>query len=281
MASRFNENAPPVKNTNAAAPPPVTSWPFWAPEQGSSILLYLFYTSLIMLVIGVILLIVHFTVYPVFSFLPGDPGIIPLPTTSDKQVSFTKSPAGNDVSGGFTKIVPCGYTLSMDLYLTGEFAQQQTSPRIIMYNSLRPVTSMPTKDNLATTLPQANLVVWLDPLLNDLYASVITLDRTGGNPVVQTTQPIVNVPMKSPFRVTYVYDQNFLEVYVNGYMETSMAFQNKPRGLSTSAPFYFGHISSRTSCLVGNVNYWPRELPSREVMANGSPSSTVAFFNPT
>lgn len=285
MPTRFNVNAANTRDANvdpantALPAPPSRGWPTWAPQQATSILSYGFYGSLLVLAIFIILFIVHFTVYPIFSFKVGDPGIIPVPTSSDKQMDFTKSPAGNDVSGNFTKIVPCGYTLSMDLYLTGEF-NEQTAPRIIMYNAPSRVSTIPTKDNLATTFQQANLIIWLDPALNDLYASVITLNTAGGTASVQTTKPIVNVPMKSPFRVSYVYNQNFLEVYANGYMETSMAFHNRPRGLSNSAPFFFGHVTSRSSCLVGNVAYWPRELSSREVNADGSPKSTAAFFIP-
>jgi len=273
--------------TNAGAPAanpyaiPALSWPSWAPQEVSPILSVVFYGSLITFVLFIILLIIHYTVYPVFSFLPGDPGIIPIPLPSDKQTDFMKSPAGNDISGAFTKIVPCGYTISMDLYLTNRFIDQAPVPRIIFYNSGRgPVTSTIRDISAAVTaFPQANLIVWLDPLVNNLYASVITSDTApGSRPVIQTTPAITNVPMKSPFRVTYVYDQNFLEVYMNGYLETSMSFRYKPIGRSSSPPFYFGHISSRESCLVGKVNYWPRELASREVLANGSPQSNVAFF---
>ena len=273
-------------NVNAGVPKPnpyaipALSWPSWAPQEVSPILSVIFYGTLITFVLLIILLIIHYTVYPVFSFLPGDPGIIPIPLPSDKQSDFTKSPAGNDISGGFKNVVPCGYTISMDLYLTNKFIEQDPAPRIIFYNSIRPISTVVTDISGApTAFPQANLIVWLDPIVNDLYASVITKGATDSISSIQTTKAIKNVPMKSPFRVTYVYDQNFLEVYMNGYLETSMTFKNKPRGSSSSAPFYFGHMSSRSTCLVGNVNYWARELASREVLASGAPQSTVAFFS--
>ena len=168
MATHFNANARANANVNAnaAAPqnlkgsvhaPPSLSWPSWAPQQATSVLSYAFYGSLIMLATFIILFIINFTVYPVFSFTPKDPGIISIPTASDKQTDFTKSPAGNDISGNFTKVVPCGYTLSMDIYLTGQFVQQ-TAPRIIMYNAINRISTIPTKDNLATSFPQANLI---------------------------------------------------------------------------------------------------------------------------
>ena len=281
-ANNANTNAPNVRPANPVpryTAAPTLSRPSWAPQKATPILSYAFYGSLIVLAVFIILFIIHYTVFPIFSFKEGDPGVIPVPTVSDKQVAFTKAPAGNDVSGNFTNVVPCGYTLSMDIFLTGQF-NEQNAPRIIMYNSVNPILTIPTKDNLATTFPNANLIIWLDPALNDLYASVITMDRPGGTSTVQTTTPIVNVPIKTPFRVTYVYDQSFLEVYLNGYMVSSMVFTNKPRGLSTSAPFFFGHLTSRSSCLVGDVTYWPRELSSREVTADGIAKSTAAFFIP-
>lgn len=275
MATPFND----ISRRNAA-PDIVTNtgrrW--WAPEQVSSVVSYSFYGAVIMMVLFVFLLIINSTVYPVFSFSKGDPGIISVPTPSDKQSAFTKSPAGNDMSGAFSNIVPCGYTIAMDLYLPGNFVEQ-TTPRILLYNASKELKTPITRDTLVTDFPEANLIVWLDPTLNDLYASVITIDPSTKKPLLQTSSPIVNVPLKSPFRVTYVYNQNFLEVYANGYMETSMSFVNKPRGLASAPPFFFGHLSSRLSSMVGNVNYWPRELSSREVKANGSPQSTVAFFN--
>lgn len=273
MASRFNSNVNPVSSNIGAKQAPA-----WALPTTFSFLSYAFYGSLLVLAILILLIVIHVTVRPIFSFTPTGPGIIPVPTPSDKQTVFKDSPAGNDMSGAFTKITPCGYTISMDLYLTGKFVQQ-TAPRIIMYNALTPVAAIPTKDSLATDFPHANLILWLDPVLNDLYATVITLS-SDGTANVQTTKPIVNVPMKSPFRVAYVYNQNFLEVYANGHMETSMNFNIKPRGLSSAAPFFFGHVTSRSSCLVGHASYWARELTSREVMADGTPQSTVAFFNP-
>ena len=283
MSTYFNSPAraaavPRTLNAPTNVTAPSLSWPSWAPTEVSPILSYIFYTTLTLFVVFIILLIIHFTVYPIFSFIPGDPGIISVPVHSDKQSDFSKSPAGNDMSGAFTKIVPCGYTLSMDLYLTGQFVEQ-TAPRVIVYNAQAPVKATPGKDTFITAFPSANLIVWLDPVLNDLYASVITMDHSGGTAIMETTKPITNVPLKTPFRVTYVYNQQFLEVYMNGSLETSMAFKNMPRGLSTSAPFFFGHTSSRGSCLVGNANYWGRELPSREVSANGVVQSTAAFFN--
>jgi len=232
--------------------------------------------SIIMLII---LVIVHFTIRPVFSFSPADLGFIQIPIPSDKQVAFNKDPAGiMDASANFVNVVPCGYTLSMDLYLPGTFITS-VAPRVILYNAPRPVTGNAfTAKTFPATFTNSNIIMWLDPAVNDLYMSTITSDVSGGVKRVETTAPISNIPMKTPFRITYVYTQGFLEIYLNGSLQTTMSYKNPPIGSSSLNPFFFGHLTSRAVCLAGNVNYWPRPLTSREVRAAGSPVSTPAFF---
>ena len=224
----------------------------------------------------------HFTIRPVFSFSPADLGFIQIPVPSDKQVAFDKTPAGIvDASANFVNVMPCGYTLSMDLYLPGTFITS-TSPRVILYNAPRPVVGNGfTANTLPTAFPNSNIIMWLDPSVNDLYMSTITSDVSGGVKRVETTSPITNVPMKVPFRITYVYTQGFLEIYMNGSLQTTMSYKNPPIGSSSLNPFFFGQLSSRLICLAGNVMYWPRALTSREVRAAGSPVSTPTFFGAT
>ena len=230
------------------------------------------------IIIIIIMVIVHFTIKPVFSFSPADLGFIQIPVPSDRQVAFNKAFAGLDVSANFVDIVPCGYTLSMDLYLTGAFATS-TAPRVILYNSPTPIQGISfTKDTIGTAFPNSNLIMWLDPAVNDLYISTVT-SAPGALKRIETTPPISNVPIKTPFRVTYVYTQGFLEVYLNGSLQTTMVYKNPPIGSSELNPFFFGQISSLASCRVGNVFYWGRPLTSREVRAAGSPVSTTAFFS--
>jgi hypothetical protein len=257
---------------------PKLFWPRWAPEStmGTTILRWVLYSSFAALILFLILLTVHYTIYPILSFSPNDNGLISVPTLSDKKVQFDKSPAGNDASSNFVKVLPCGYTLSMDLYLTGAFAQQ-TNPRVILYSSATAVkTSTP---DVITNFPNTNIVMWLNPDLNDLYISAVTKDPSGSTPPALETAPVItNVPIKTPFRITYVYTTDFIEVYMNGNLQGFLPFQQKPIGLSNSNPFWFGHTSSQASCMVGNVYYWSRILTSNEVKAYGAPVSTVKFF---
>lgn len=271
-------NAAAIAAGTAAAATPRTFWPRWAPEStmGKTILKWVLYSSFAALVLFLILLTVHYTIYPILSFSPNDNGLIRVPTLSDKQVQFDKSPAGNDASSNFVKVLPCGYSISMDLYLTGAFAQQ-TTPRVILYSSAAAVTT--STSNVITNFPNTNLIMWLNPDLNDLYVSAVTKDPSGtAVPALETTAAITNVPLRTPFRITYVYNSDFIEVYMNGSLQSFLPFKNKPIGLSASNPFWFGHVSSQASCKVGNVYYWNRILTANEVKAYGAPVSTVKFF---
>ena len=262
----------------AATGMPKTFWPRWAPESTMCITVvrWILYSSFAALVLFLILLTIHYTIYPILSFSPNDNGVISVPTLSDKQVQFDKSPAGNDASSNFVKLLPCGYSISMDLYLTGAFAQQ-TNPRVILYSAGSAVTT--STPDLITNFPNTNLVMWLNPGLNDLYVSAVTKDPNGSTPpALETTAAITNVPLKTPFRITYVYNQDFIEVYMNGNLQSFLPFKHKPIGLSASNPFWFGHMSSQSSCKVGNVYYWSRILTANEVKAYGAPVSTVKFF---
>lgn len=249
------------------------------PSMFKTVMSYVMYLFMFSIVAIVILTIVHFTIHPIFSFSPADLGFIKIPVPSDKQVAFDKFPAGNDISANLVNVVPCGYTMSMDLYLTGSF-DVSTSPRVILYNARDAVPGgiSFTKEGLATKFPDANVIMWIDPEKNDLYMSTITSDLVSGSKRVETSEPIENIPIGKPFRITYVYTQHFIEVYVNGSLQITMPYKNAATISQSSSPFFFGHASSRTSCLVGNVFYWPHVLTSREVRASGAPVSTVAFF---
>ena len=56
------------------------------PETGSYILKVIYYLLMYSFFIFLILLLVHFTVKPIFRFVPGGKGIIGVPGTSDDKV---------------------------------------------------------------------------------------------------------------------------------------------------------------------------------------------------
>lgn len=313
------------------------------------VLQMMFYGSLIIFVLFLILVFVHFTVTPVFSFSPGDNGFISIPTISDSQVAFTAGPATSDMAADFTNVPACSYSVAMDLYMSGSFYVSPT-PRVIFYRALDsakvpsspgmgltenntiqlppsasvdptapvttaacpapnggatilkpspspgsgsgPSTNTSTNTNtvitpvpkgtfdLTTYFPDSNIVVWLDPMKNDLYVSVITSKNgTAASAVVQTSEPIENLPMKEVFRATIVFTQQFVEIYINGSLKRTMTLSNPPISVSDSSSFYPPTSNVMPSVFLANLTFWPRVLTVGEVTRYGKPISNNSFFS--
>jgi hypothetical protein len=237
----------------------------------------MFYISLFIFVFFLIMMFVHYTMFPVFSFSPNDSGFIPIPTVSDKQLAYTKGPAAFDLSANFVKLPACTYTLGADVFLSGDFMLSQI-PRVILYRSSNPVITGGTVDTLLETYPETNLLVWLDPVKNDLYVSAIT-NGTGSTTVIQTSEPVENVPVRKVFRLAVVFTPNFIEVYINGRMEKSMALQNTLVTISDSSYIYSSVKPIQQNVMLGNLSLWPRVLTAREINVHESaPYKAGAFF---
>jgi hypothetical protein len=265
--------------------------------------LSLIYTgSIIILLIFLILVFINFTMFPVFSFSPDDYGIIPVPLPSDRQMVFTKGPAPSDLSANFVNIPSCTYSLSMDVFLSGDF-QAMTIPRVLFYRSTKPkgvsppsnISSWTTGSSgsmgsgppgdlsraLLGTFPDTNFILWLDPVKNDIYASVMTsTDGTAANVRVETTKPIENVPIRKVFRLTVVFSQQFVEIYINGNLEQSTALKNLPLTVAPTSYFFPVISTIGPNTRLANVAFWPRTLSVKEVRTYGMPIAPETFFNP-
>jgi hypothetical protein len=258
----------------------------------------LFYISLTIFVIFLMLLFVNFTMFPVFSFSPNDAGFIPIPTASDQQLAFVKGPAAYNDPAVFTKLPACTYTLGADVYLSGNFMLAQM-PRVILYRAAQPFTTQATlsgitdatkeSDRLSimntflnTNYPHTNIIVWLDPIKNDLYVSIFTINPSGGSlspRLIQTTHPVENVPIKKVFRLAVVFTTNFVEIYVNGRLEQSMAIRNPLTTISDTSSIYSSVSSIAQNVMIGNLSMWPRVLTAREINASESvPKKDTNFF---
>ena len=237
----------------------------------------MFYASLSAFVLFLIMIFIHYTMFPVFSFSPNDNGYIPIPTVSDKQLVFNKGPATYDISANIVKLPACTYTLGADVYLSGDFMLSKI-PRVILYRASEPVITGGNVDTLLDTYPETNIIVWLDPVKNDLYVSAVT-NGTGSTTIIQTSEPIENVPVRKVFRLAVVFTPNFMEVYINGRMEKSMAIKNSLVTISDSAYIYSSVKPIQQNVMVGNLTLWPRVLTAREINVNeNAPYKDGAFF---
>jgi len=256
----------------------------WIPNLASfsSIVSWMFYISLTLFILFLILVFIHFTMLPVFSFSPNDSGFLPVPTISDQQTAFTKNPSTSDVAAKFTDIPPCSYTVAADVYLSGNFFSSSI-PRVLLYRSIKGSVSPPPTDtsaNLVTRYPDTNMLLWLDSMKNDLYVSVVSsTDGTASTARLETSEAVQNIPVKNVFRVTVVFTQQFAEIYINGKLKQTMAMKSPPVTVAPTAEFYPVIKSIGPNVLISNLSFWPRVLTSREVAAYGSPVSNNAFFS--
>jgi hypothetical protein len=241
----------------------------------------LFYTSLTLFILFLILTFIHFTIYPVFSFSEGDDGIISIPTSSDRQKAFTGEVAMPDVSANFVAIPNCAYTISFDTYLSGDFFATN-APRVLLYRSRVPVpmNSSDREDTLLDRFQDTNLLVYIDPVKNDLTVAVATSDGTSARKTLQKVPPITNVPMRKVFRTSIVFTETFVEVYINGNLEQSIPLTQKPISQDAKFDFYTTPAMFGANVKLANMIFWPRPLKSRDVRANGAPVAADTFFSP-
>ncbi len=257
--------------------------------KGASVLSGVFYFAVAAFVIFLVLVFIHYTIRPVFTFVPGDGGIIPIPLASDQQTAWTSSTAVSTASAGFTGIPACNYTLSMDVFLTGELTDSSI-PRVLLYNSsqARTLTSTDTSGNMLSRFVDTNFMIWLEPQLNNLYVTPLK-DRTAG-PVqgpdreFMTHKAVVNIPLRAPFRLTTVVSTGMTEVYINGELQLSFANTTLKTVSGTPPPNFWALAQVGTGASLGNtvslgsVYFWPRVLSASEIQQSSSAPVKPSMF---
>lgn len=231
----------------------------------------------VLLVFFIILLIVHFTVKPIFSFSDDDDGFIPLGYRSDGQLTWTDGPVAADLSGNVTKIIPCGITIQQDVYIENE-SVVSNQRRIFFYRSttaLPNIVDDPAKD-LIKQFPDSNLIMFLLPNTNDLAVTAITQKRDKF--YIESAPTILNVPVKQTFRLTVVLYQQAIEVYINGNLSGTKAFRYPVR--MTSGYFFGAPNLYRLSVRTMNFKYWDRTLQAREISRSTPALASMSSFNP-
>lgn len=226
----------------------------------------------------IILLVVHYTITPIFTFSIGDKGYIPLVRTNDGQLVWTKGPVAADLSANVMRILPNSFTVQMDVYVENQ-TTLGSYDRILFYRAMRPVIP----DNTNTIMKQyeeSNVLVRLLPNTNDLVVSAITLRDTTNleTATLESTPTILNVPVRQPFRITFILLPNTLEVYLNGRLFGTKTFRYS---LKSSAAYFFGPPNAyRDSVRIMNVQYWDRALSSVEVRNAGPALPDISLFGP-
>ena len=235
---------------------------------------YSFYTSVVLFVLFGILLILHFTFFDIFSFVTGDNGLIPIPSPSTAQTMFTTATATSDISCNFTNVTSDSYTIMFDVYMKGDFYTTNI-PRILLYRSDVPLTlkSTDTLDVLTTTFNNSNIIIYLDPTTNDLYVSV--LDTTNNR---IRSEPITNVPLRTPFRIIVVFSHTFIEIYLAGDLIKVMPFSAGAATIANKTYFFGPPSLVNQSNKIARITYWNSELTSKVVRMFGKQVITTSPF---
>ena len=243
---------------------------------------YMFYMSLLAFVLFLVLITIHFTVTPVFSFAPNQPGFFSIPTVSDVQKAYTDGPAVSDVPATLTSLCTNNYTVAFDVFLTGEF-NVAGGARVLLYKRNTPSSPSPILSSSITTaepsrsvFTDTDIIVWLDKIKNDMYVGTFTSDSQ-----LQKTTPIENLPIRKAFRITIVFSDNFIEVYKDGKMEKTITLKSAPIAITGNPPFYPPVKTVPAGAMIGHLSFWPRILSAKEVRANGTPVASSSFFAPT
>lgn len=275
-----NHPTQPVGSTNGKGFLPSFSLPSFAATDSSTMVqtafTYLFYLSITAFVIFLLLIIVHYTYTPIFSFSAGDGGYIKLASgVSDSQIAWEDEPPGSTLVTKFTNILPCGFTVSLDVFIDKDLSLSNME-RMILYRGKTPVVPDKTK-TLQANYPESNLLIYLQNDTNDLVVSAITSDATGS--FVESAPTVLNVPIRKPFRVTAVYLPNLLEVYMNGRFIGSRVLKGKP--LQTGTQFLPPPEQFQQTVKILNVSYWARPLLAREIVAAPPPLPDASKFKPS
>ena len=236
------------------------------------------YGFIVLFVAFLVLIVIHYAFTPIFILSPGDGGVIPLGVgTSDAQLIWTDEPPSAGVKSNFNNLLPCGFTLQMDLFIDRNL-QLSNTERVALYRSTKPVVPDTTgAKTIVQNYPETNLAVYLQNDTNDLVVSAITNDQT--KTYIESAPTVLNAPLRQPFRLTIVYLPNLLEVYVNGRFRGSRVLKNPP--FNTNAQFYAPPDAFQNTIKVMNLSYWNRPLLAREIAKTAPALASTELFKPS
>jgi len=215
----------------------------------------LIYGALTVIILMVILLLIHYTIYPIFYLQPGDPGIIPIPGFADNQVFW--KPSGKDTV--FTDLsdiatnVQTGimnYSLSIDIAIQNPYITSNGYNVIFSRGGTLNPNPQPNS-SIKGAISDYNVAIALAPNSTDLIVSVLNSD---GNP---ENVLIPNIPVQTPFRIGMVLMSSVFEVYLNGKLVRTRKYASGAPGNYTG-PFHPPTGNMARSVRVGNLLLWNR-----------------------
>lgn len=269
---------------------------------GLSVFGAVYYGSIGLLMIFLILVFVHFTISPIFALTANDPGIIVISGTGDRELSYTATdgnvplPANpRNLKLSRTQLPSCNYTIGLDIKIDTNDPRitPLNYPVVILYRDTANVTgalgppprgymattATTTPDgtitgNLNTVYKNTNILLWADGGRKDIQVTLITTDKNGSTVDISMKTPIVPKTNKW-FRLTIVVANSFAEIYTNGALVSTINTGGNALRQIESNDFYPPMVTADIGGIsIANMSMWPRILTSKEIRAYESTSMT-------
>ena len=211
------------------------------------------YIVSILTMLIIILLLVHYFIYPVFQLNPGGAGFIPVPGMNDNEVFWKPGTVLSPIKSLETVIGNKTFNMSMTLDIMIKNPQTFSNDGNRVFFSRGMDSPEPAAGKSLTDI----LTVALAANTTDM---VITLINMENNP-----EPIYipNVPVLTPFRLGIVLLDKAMEVYINGKLLKTRRLSASPKEGGYS--FYPPQASMAQVVRVNNLILWERPITAPEI----------------
>jgi|UniRef100_A0A6C0K6A7 hypothetical protein len=190
------------------------------PIKGSGLMGVFMYFVAGLLVLGIILMLIDYWLYPIFKRTPGSPGFVLIPGT-DKSDPFwdTFKEVGNIKIGAPPKKDSSqptavqlssttiegqnSYSLTLDVFIADEYPQQTIKSHKDVQRTFFLMGSTVTTPSMTISLDNEKNTVYINVYDNNARIQTAVLD---------------NVPIHTPFRVGVVKTAYAMEAYLNGLL---------------------------------------------------------------
>ena len=238
----------------------------------SGFLQYLFYLIIILIIGLFILILVNYTLYPIFRTRPGDKGIIGLPGSDDSKLFWQDV----DKLESLKEIdTPLGgifedWSMLLDIQVDNPTANTDY-PRILFTRGApleQPTKPFSDNDTILTINPNFNVCLWLERMTNDLNVSIQTMNGSSTAQPYLDSVTIPNIPVGNCVRIGVMIGSRVLEVYVNGYLAKSKTFTKAIRASVGELQPPLSNILGSTARVM-NLRVWRRPLSPSEFRSYG------------
>lgn len=257
-------------------------------STNSNVAKYVLYIGGFLVLTLILLIIVHYTIKPIFRFKPGDPGVIGVPGTNPtSEVYWDKTADTINLSNprSFIYDMPYNYSFAIDILVNDPTVGIGKKPRILLYRANNAISSATftessTINSFFSSNNNFNFIVYLDGNTNDLNVSTATYKTVQEGSTVRTlpsieTVTIPNIPVNKSIRLAVGLAQQFMEVYVNGYLVKSRTYQAGYNLPSLKGQKIFPSPLSVTPVKVKNLTLWNQIFPTAFYRVNGTPSVNI------